>query len=189
MTGRMNREDEGARAAIMQRRYRLPVSAILQTLRDQNGMTTLSATLPFVPGSSQRAGEVALILGQGHIQRCTIRARDGLLLAQGGEALKALEQLGNLEWRVQELSSSGKNWAAADSKGQEHGQSTNQHIPRRRVVTLSPEQQQTLSRRHRQVFALIDGARNVAGIAALLHLPSEEVARLLQALHQDQLID
>ncbi len=173
----------------MQRRYMLPVSAIIQTLRDQNGVTALSATLPSVPGFSQQAGEAALLLGQGHIQRCTIRARDGLLLAQGGEALKALEQLGNLAWQVQELNGSGENWVATDSKEQEHGQSPGQHIPRRRVTMLSPEQQQTLSRRHRQVFALVDGARSVASIAALLHLSTDEITHLLHDLHQDQLID
>ena len=173
----------------MQRRYILPASAILQVLRDQNGMTTLSATLPFVPGYQQEAGEVVLILGWGQVQRCTIRARDGLLLAQGGEALKALEQLGHLEWQVQELSGSRENWAATDSKGQEHGQSAEQHIPRRRVAALSLTQQQTLSRRQRQVFALVNGTRSVADIATLLHLSSDEVARLLQALQHDQLID
>lgn len=173
----------------MQRRYILPARAIFQALRDQNEITALSAALPFVPGFSQQAGEVALILGQGHIQRCTIRTRNGLLLAQGGEALKTLEQLGNLAWQVQELSSSGESWPATDSKGQEHGQSAEQHIPRRCVAALSLTQQQTLSRRQRQVFALVNGSRSVAGIAALLRLPADEIARLLQELQHDQLIN
>jgi hypothetical protein len=173
----------------MQRRYMLPVSAIIQTLRDQNGVTALSATLPSVPGFSQQAGEVALLLGQGHIQRCTIRTRDGLLLAQDGEALKTLEQLGNLEWQVQELSGSGENWPPTDSKEQKQEQRTGQHLPRRRVAALSLVQQQALSRRHRQVFALVNGARSVASIATLLHLSPEEVTRLLGELHQNQLLD
>ena len=174
------------------RRYLLPVNAILQTLRDQNGITALSATLPFVPGYQQDAGEVVLILGQGHVQTCTIRACDGLLLVQGGEALKALERLGSLEWQVQGFRGSGDVGQAMSSNGhdpslQEH--LTDQYIPRRRVTTLSLAQQQTLSRRHRQVFALVDGARSVATIAALLHLPSDEVARLLHELHQTRIID
>ena len=178
----------------MQRRYTLPVSAILQTLRDQkNGMTALSASLPFVPGYQQEAGEVVLVLGQGHVQTCTIRSHAGLQLVQGGEALKALEQLGNLEWQVQGFRGSGDAGQRADSSGQDPAwpqeHSSDQHIPRRRAATLSPTQQQTLSRRHRQVFALVDGARSVADIAALLHLSTDEVARLLGELHHDQLLD
>jgi hypothetical protein len=173
----------------MQRRYTLPVSALLQTLRDQNGITALSASLPSVPGYQQQAGEVVLILGQGQVQTCTIRTRDGLLLLQGGEALKALEeQLGSLEWQVQGFRGSGEAGQTMSSTGQEQGHRTDQPIPRRRVAALSPEQQQTLSRRHRQVFALVDGTRRVASIATLLHLSPEEVARLLHELRQNQLI-
>jgi hypothetical protein len=178
----------------MQQRYTLPVSAILQTLRDQhNGMTALSASLPSVPGYQQDEGQVVLILGQGHVQTCMIRSRTGLLLLQGGEALKALEQLGNLEWQVQGFRGRGDTPSLERSTGSDSACSqehlTDQSIPRRRVAALSPEQQQNLSRRHRQVFALIDGTRNVASIATLLHLSSEEVARLLHDLHQDQLLD
>ncbi len=56
------------------------------------------------------------------------------------------------------------------------------------MAALSPEQQQTLSRRQRQVFALVDGTRRMASIATLLHLSPEEVARLLHELRQKQLI-
>ncbi len=177
----------------MQQRYRLPVSAILQTLRDQkNGMTALSASLPFVPGYQQEAGEAVLILGEGHVHTCVIRSHAGLALAQGGEALKTLEQLGSLEWQVQGFRGSGEAGLAAGRNGHvpsSHGHITDQHIPSRRVAALSLPQQQTLSRRHRQVFALVDGTHSVASIATLLHLSSDEVARLLHALHQAQLID
>jgi hypothetical protein len=178
----------------MQWRYTLPISAILQTLTCQNGITALTAPLPFVPGYQQETGKVVLILGQGRIQTCTIRSRDGLLLLQGGEALKALEQFGNLEWSVQGFRDSGQAGQTAGSTGQDPAwpqqeQVADQSIPHRRIAALSPEQQQTLSRRHRHVFALADGVHSVASIATLLHLSSEEVARLLYELHQDQLID
>ncbi len=102
----------------MQQRYRLPVNVLLQTLRDQNGITALSASLPAVPGYQQQAGEVVLLLGQGQVQTCTIRARDGLPLLQGGEALKALEQLKTLEWQVQGFRGSGEAGQAMSSTGQ-----------------------------------------------------------------------
>ncbi|HEY7415025.1 MAG TPA: hypothetical protein VH593_07520 [Ktedonobacteraceae bacterium] len=169
----------------MQRRYRLPVNVILQTLTSQNGNTELSAALSFVPGHPHQAGEVLLVVGQGQVQRCTIQTRDGLTLSQGGEALKLLEQAGNLEWHVQ--GAPGGN-GHVPSWPQEQA-TEEQRIPHRRVVLLSPVQQQTLSHRQRQVFALADGSRNVASIAALLHLSPDEVTRLLQALQHDQLID
>jgi hypothetical protein len=177
----------------MQRRYTLPVSALLQTLRDQNGITALSASLPSVLGYQREAGEAVLILGQGRVHTCMIRARDGHLLMQGGEALKTLEQLGNLEWQVQGFRGSGEAGQTMSSNGQDpvwpQEYFTGQHIPRRLVARLSPEQQQVLSRHHRQVFALVDGTRRVASIATLLHLSPEEVARLLHELRQDQLVD
>ncbi len=172
----------------MQQRYTLPVSAILQTLRDQhNGMTALSARLP----AGRRTG---------HADSRTRLRPDlydsiphGLLLVQGGEALKALEQLGKLEWQVQGFRGRGETPSLEHSTGSDPACSpehlTDQSIPRRRVAALSPEQQQTFSRRHRQVFALSDGTRSVASIAILLHLSSEEVAHLLHELHQDQLLD
>ncbi len=177
----------------MQQRYRLPVNVLLQALRDQKGITVLSASLPSVPGYQQEAGEVVLMLGQGHVQTCTIRSRDDLLLVQGGEALKALEQLGSLEWSVQGFRGSGDAWPkkssteAAYAWPQEH--LTEEHIPRRRVAALPLPQQETLPRRQRQVFALSDGTHSVATIATLLHLSTEEVARLLHELQHDQLID
>ena len=177
----------------MQQRYTLPVSVILQTLRHQNGITVLSASLPSVPGYQKDAGEAVLILGQGRIHTCMIRARDGLLLVQGGEALKALERLGNLEWQVQGLRGSGDVEQIVGSTGQAQAWSqeplTGQHIPRRLVAQLSPEQQQALSRHHRQVFALVDGVRSVTSIATLLHLSPEKTTELLHELRQDQLID
>jgi hypothetical protein len=177
----------------MQRSYTLPTSAILQTLRHQNGITALSAWLPCVPGYQRDAGEAVLILGQGRVQSCTIRARNGLLLVQGGEALKALEQLGNLKWQVQEFRGSGEAGQIMGSMGQVHAWSqeplTGQHIPRRLVAQISPEQQQALSRHHRQVFALVNGVRSVASIATLLHLSPEKAAGVLHELRQDRLID
>jgi hypothetical protein len=177
----------------MQQRYTLPTSAILQTLRHQNGITALSALLPCVPGYQRDAGEAVLILGQGRVHSCTIRTRNGLPLVQGGEALKALEQLGNLEWQVQGFRGSGEAGQIISSTGQAPTWSqeplTGQHRPRRLVAQLSPEQQQALSRHHRQVFALVDGIRSVASIATLLHLSTEEVACLLQELHHHQLLD
>ena len=177
----------------MQPRYTLPVSVILQTLTGQNGITALSALLPFVPGYQQQAGQVVLILGQGRVQSCTIRSRDGSPLAQGGEALKALERLGNLEWQVQGLRGSGDVEQIVGSTGQAQAWSqeplTGQHIPRRLVAQLSPEQHQALSRHHRQVFALVDGVRSVTSIATLLHLSPEKTTELLHELRQDQLID
>jgi hypothetical protein len=177
----------------MQQSYVLPASVVLQTLRDQNGITALSASLPCVPSHQQDAGEAVLILGQGRVHSCTIRSRDGSPLVQGGEALKILERLGNLEWQVQEFRGSGDSGQIVGSTGQAPAWSqeplTGQHIPRRLVAQLSPEQQQALSRRHRQVFALVDGVRRVASIATLLHLSPEKTAGLLHELRQDQLID
>jgi hypothetical protein len=177
----------------MPRSYTLPVSAILQTLRDHNGITALSATLPCVPGSQQEAGQAVLILGQGRIHTCTIRARDGSPLVQGGEALKALERLGSLPWQVQGVRGNGEMGAMPGSTGSAHlwsyEQTPGQQVPRRLVARLSPEQQQALSRHHRQVFALVDGAHSVTTIARLLHLSPQEVAHLLHELQQQQLID
>lgn len=172
----------------MQRRYLLPVNAILQTLRDQNGITVLSASLPRLPRYQQEAREVALILGQGRVHTCTIRAADGLPLLQGSEALKTLERLGSLEWHVQGLVGSSDVWSPNGEAGQDLCQ-PQENIPRRLVASLSPLQQQNLSRHHRLVFNLIDGARSIASIATLLHFSPDEVASLLQELRQDQLID
>jgi hypothetical protein len=200
MTGRINRaicanhqhtQQEGAGTAIMQRRYMLPVRAILQTLTGQNGITALSATLPSVPGHPHHERKALLILGAGQVQSCTIQTHDGRALMQGGEALKKLEQFAQLEWHVQEAPGDSAVWPPqgyTPSREQEQFLEE-QRIPHRRVAQLSPAQQQTLSHRARQVFALADGLRSVASIATLLHLPPGEVIRLLQALQHNQLID
>ena len=164
-----------------------------EAVRISSDVETLSAALPFVPGYQREAGEVALILGQGCVHTCTIRAADGLSLLQGGEALKTLERLGSLEWHVQRMADSSDAWSPNSEVGQDTRQSQEhaaEHIiPHRLVAHLSPVQQQKLSRHHRQIFSLVDGFRSIASIAALLHLSPDQVARLLQELRQDRLID
>jgi len=177
----------------MPRSYTLPVSAILQTLRDHNGITALFALLPCVPGDPQEAGQAILTLGQGRVYTCVIQTREGRTLAQGGEALKALEHLGSLSWQVQGVSGCGEMGAMPERTGaarsSPYEQTPAQQVPRRLVARLSPKQQQALSRRHRQVFALVDGTHSVASMASLLHLSPQEVAHLLHELQQHQLID
>ena len=151
-------------------RFVLPFGVLLETLRGWHEPLTISATLPSVPeyGPGQATAQVHIV--KGHIQWYTIVNAQGTPIARQQAALTRLAQVGNLEWLV--TSSVVP---------------TEVYCPHRRHATI-PFLPTTLTRRHRQLFLLIDGRKSVPDLARVLRLPPHEIESLLLDLQQEQLL-
>ena len=162
---------------LVSQRYVLPAAAVIETMKNAN-VVRLQTHVPPLPGQTEES-TAELVVGQGKIHSCCIVTKSGAPLFMHAEALKVLEQLGDLEWSIYQAPTDIA--GAIRRKGEE--------IPRRMVPCLSLAQEQVLSRREKQVFALVDGKRSIETIAHILHLESSAAQEILQKLREVYAID
>jgi DNA-binding CsgD family transcriptional regulator len=161
---------------LMRERYMLPAAAVIETMKQKNEIVCLQAHVPALPGHREE-GTAFLLVGQDKIHSCTIVAASGEpLFAYATEALKVLEQLGDLEWILSQV--------PTYQQVTDHYQRADEEIPRRAIPALSPAQEKVLSRREKQVFALVDGQRSREKIARILQLEQGTVQQMLQKLRE-----
>jgi hypothetical protein len=166
------------------KRYLLPVLAVVETMKWSPEVVMLQAHLSSLPGVSKDACLAQVILGQGSLYSCTITTRVGAVLLERESAYHALEQCGDLEWSV----------ASAPSPQQAGPQVARSHaipavaraaqIPRLRVKELPAETLNRLAHPYRKVLLLVDGKRSLEEIARLAAKTPQEVAHMLKTLEQ-----
>jgi len=166
------------------KRYLLPIVAVVETMKWSPEVVLLQAQLPSLPGVSKDACLVSLIIGQGHMYSCTITAtRTGTVLREREAAYHAVEQCGDLEWSV---GPAPRFPAPASQKGVPVQPNTAgtfaSPIPSLRVPALTNEILQPLAHPYQRVLRLVDGRRSVADIARLLGKQPQEIQQMLAAM-------
>jgi hypothetical protein len=166
------------------KRYLLPIVAVVETMKRSPEVVMLQAHLPSLPSVSKDACLVSLIIGQGHMYSCTITAtRTGTVLREQEVAYHTVEQCGDLEWSVGPAprfptSASQK---SVPSQPKVSGKFV-LPIPSLRVPALTNEILQPLAHPYQRVLRLVDGRRSVADIARLLGRQPQEIQQMLAAM-------
>jgi hypothetical protein len=166
------------------KRYLLPIVAVVETMKWSPEVVMLQAHLPSLPGVSKDACLVSLIIGQGHVYSCTITAaRTGAVLREQEVAYHAVEQCGDLEWSVGPAPRDPS--PASQKNGSVQPNTTGKFaspIPSLRVTTLTNEILQPLAHPYQRVLRLVDGRRSVADIARLLGKQPQDIQQMLAAM-------
>ena len=134
--------------------------------------------------------QAQLILVEGNVTTCLLRSEvDGRILLRDAEAMRWLSTRGKLYWHLEGSSQD----PSAPLPQAVPGPSTDPallsqptqwstfvpHRTRRGEQVATPR---AWPRDHRLVFALVDGRRTIAEIAALLHKPPEQVFQAVKTL-------
>ncbi|MEO6890610.1 MAG: hypothetical protein ABI456_14525 [Ktedonobacteraceae bacterium] len=150
--------------------------------------------LPSAPGAashtSQDAGTVRIHVVEGSLQTCEIW-RQGHLSLQGQEALRRVQQVGELFWtvRLQKPTSSlvlGIHHGSAPPPDAQPLRQAWDAVPRRLVEPGSVIA--TWDRAVRIVFCLVDGKTSIAKLRELLPYSPEQIERVLKTLSEKRLI-
>ena len=166
----------------MEKRYLLPLLAVVETMKFSPDVVMLQSHLPSLPGVTKEACRAQVILGQGQVYSCTITTRTGAVIRERQEAYKALEQCGDLEWI---LSSAPFPHPANPQTAQPNTSTASAKmapIPVLRVKELSAETLSRLAYPYRRVLLLVDGKRSIEEIARLASKTPQEVVHMLNAL-------
>lgn len=169
--------------------YLLPITVLIETMKDVPEIVSLCAQMPSLPGISEEASLAEIVVGCGCIHACTITTTGGQRLLQQEAAFSALAQLGELEWSIgsplplREPLQDGSLPQQSDTR-----QYRDEAIPQRVGLCMTPALLKGLPRRQKQVLLLADGQKQRSDIAHLLGLPPQEVEHMLHQLHQKQLV-
>jgi len=164
------------------KRYLLPVLAVVETMKWSPDVVMLQAHLSSLPGVSKDACLVSLTLGQGRMYSCTITTRAGAVLREHQEAYQAVEQCGDLEWSVVPIPFSPPPSPQATRSHAGQAVARTALIPILRVKELPAETLNRLAHPYRRIILLVDGKRTVEEIARLASKTPQEVVHMLNAL-------
>jgi len=140
--------------------------------------------------------QAQLTLVEGKVTACSLRSKvDGRILLRDAEVTRWLSMQGKLYWRLEEgaqeqaeqlpqAALSPASEAVFPAQPAMRFATAPCRTPRGAQVAMD----RSWSREHRQVFALVDGRRTIAEIAALLHKPPEQVIQVLNDLHAGGLV-
>lgn len=140
--------------------------------------------------------QAQLTLVEGKVTSCLLCNKvAGRVLLRDAEVTRWLSAQGKLYWRLEEIA---QNQAEQLSQATV-SPSTDTVFPAQpapRFITapyrtprgMQVAMDRSWSREHRLVFALVDGRRTIAEIAALLHKPPEQVVQVLNDLRAGGLI-
>ena len=175
----------------VEKRYHLPVQAMLLVMASSVDRVLLQTHLPGLPGISQQVCLVQMLLEQGGVRSCTITSKTGAILRQQQEAVQVLERCGDLDWHVTTLvptpqganhSHTGSLFGAPGAVASTGRTGAASPIPRLRVHPVPPDILASLSRSHRMALVLVDGKRSVNDIAHLLAKSSSDVQEIFAVL-------
>ncbi len=166
----------------MEKRYLLPILAVVEAMKFSPDVVMLQSHLPSLPGISKEACRAQVILGQGQVYSCTITTRTGAVLRQHQEAYKVLEQCGDLEWTLSSAPFPSPPNPRAANPNTSTASAKMAPIPVLRVKELSAETLSSLAYPYRRVLLLVDGKRSVEEIARLASNTPQEVIHMLKAL-------
>jgi hypothetical protein len=158
-------------------KFLLDIDTLLQVLQEYR---IAHARLLTSIGGRSDSYRVEIVLHQGTIVSCTLHGSSGARDAQGKEALQMVQRSGTTEWSV-----------VLDTplvQKVDTSQAATLPIPHRCVDVLPPQQ---LSRLHRNVFALVDGQRDVFHISQMLSRSQEmqEIEQVFSDLRALGVID
>lgn len=175
----------------VEKRYHLPLHAILVVMASSVDRVLVQTRLPGLPGVSQQVCLVQMVLEQGGVRSCTITSKTGAILCQQQEAFQVLERCGDVDWHVTTLApaSPGANHAhtgslsgTPDAVASTERAGTTSLIPRLRIHPVPPDILASLSRPHRMALVLVDGKRSVETIAHLLAKSPADIHETLAVL-------
>ncbi len=159
--------------------YTNDLTGLLITLAktQASGVISTEGTGPGVPWRAQ------LTLAEGRVTTCNVQSSvNGRSLLTDGEAIRWLASLGYLTWERAALTPQRTSLLVPGDSQTFLLQSS--MVPRRLAQT-GPMGMQTLSRKQRQVYALVDGNRSTERIAVMLCQPLnvvEDIVRDLQSM-------
>lgn len=161
----------------MEKRYHLPVEAMIAIMASSRQSVLLLAHLPALAGFATQGCLARIVLEQGALRTCLIIRKSGVVLLQNQGAYAALLRCGDLEWRVirpADLAASGP--AQSVMGASEH---TQWGIPRLRVTSLHRDLLTSFPRSQRVVLVLVDGKRSIEEIAHLLSKSPHDIQQML----------
>ena len=173
--------------------YELDLAAMIQLLQEFRQNVTLQTELRNINGI-KGSFLVQVELLEGNLVACLIKSSSNQILYTNNDALRLLQSLGKLTWTL----NVHKSTASSSLVSQESQSRPIQpilalpapsHAPTspirripipRRTIQVPQGQINTWPRRHRMVYVLIDGKKNVQQIATMLSLPNNIVERALK---------
>ncbi len=165
--------------------YTISLADIMQTLQIFRQSGRLQTELPDVRGLKGQF-QAELIIAAGKIISCSITNRSGQIIIGNDEAVLLLYNLGELNWTL--------TLQAETAPTNPPNIQNTASLPRlrplipRRIALPRQGQVNTWPRKHRAVFALIDGQKNIEQIAAVLSLSRKNVEEILRDLQSIQVI-
>ncbi|MGH2508291.1 MAG: hypothetical protein ACRDHZ_12945, partial [Ktedonobacteraceae bacterium] len=84
----------------MAKQYRLPLIAMVETMKSSSPCVLLQAQLVSLPGISKQACVAHVIVGQGVVHACRIAGATGSLLLEQQQAYEVLARCGDVDWLV-----------------------------------------------------------------------------------------
>ncbi len=157
--------------------YVLPMSVLLETMRELAASVTVQAQLAALPQGWNEPCVAELVLVEGRLYACTISTTEGLMLLQQEAAYQVLNRLGTLEWSVR------PDGRSSPQDEQPPSPTISKHAPWLVASSLSSEVLASLSRRHKQVLLLSESHKRPEEIARLLRLSVQKVEQILQTLN------
>jgi hypothetical protein len=192
--------------------YTKDLTFLLRLLQSSKQSGMLFVEAPGAGGANSAPWQGQFQLENGVVKSCkVVDMRNGSMLFINDEAVNWLISQGRLEWRIAEedIQPPGKMLPASSIVPSNPNLPAIQSYERTKVDRQSTDSiqasllwekrrrevfQRTLrgnsasvnafpSRDHRQVFALVDGRRNIEEIVQLLHKPPDVILRLMQELY------
>lgn len=163
--------------------YTISLEDMIQTLQTFQQSGRLQTELIDVPGLKGRfLAELTVVTGK--ITACVITNSSGQPVLFNNEALLLLHSLGSMNWV---LDLQAENAPITSSHKIQSPPKPRPLIPRR-IMQPTAGQINAWPRRHRAVFALIDGQRNIEQIAAILSMPRSSIQSILNDLQSIRII-
>ncbi|GCF10283.1 hypothetical protein [Dictyobacter arantiisoli] len=164
-----------------ERYYKLPLEAIIETMRMLRETGILQTTVASLPMISKKNCKVQIALISGKMATCEITSSEGQPLLQGEAALYALRGSGDLEWTNRRETSS----QAMTTQTMHIGQSsTRERLPCRRAE-ITAAHLQMLTHLQRQIIALADGKTSVAKMATLSGRDERTIKKMIDILREN----
>ncbi|HEU5377961.1 MAG TPA: hypothetical protein VFV38_21270 [Ktedonobacteraceae bacterium] len=173
------------------RHYLLPLLAVVETMKGLPEMVSLHAEVPSVPGLARGTYLAHVVVGQGRCSSCTITTPTGRLLLQQQEAFDALQQVGNLAWRLSAPPSASMSALVQTEAEFQEGDAPERGrtpIRPRRIGRPEPAHMQALPHAQRHLLWVIDGQKTLEQLARLLAKSPDDIYHLLLRLREQHLI-
>lgn len=170
----------------MERRYRLPLGAMVEVMKGAAEPVVLYTQVSALPGVSKKACQIQVVLGRGSLFSCCVTDASGKVLLQQQEAYQALLPCEDLEWNVAPfpISTPSEPAQVADRSTLAREQDTTSGgvsfcIPTLRVCPLPSETLAAFLYPYRTVLVLVDGRRSIHEIARLLSKSPADIQQML----------